>query len=86
MNLFTIIDDSVAIIRLKNGVFKQVPVYHRGERVFVPHGGGFIRICAHFGDSWGTSCPGVKVTEIQALGVNITSSEPRFTQPLKKAA
>lgn len=43
MELFHVIDDAVAILRSK-GVFRQVPVYRRGEEVFAKHGSGFIKL------------------------------------------
>jgi len=69
MNLFTVIDDAVAIVRLKNGVQKQTKMYSRGDRVFIPHGGGYLRITAKFGDTFGTSHPDIKVEEFEAAGV-----------------
>lgn len=63
MQLFHIIDDAECIL-LSRGVYKQSPVYRRGDRVFAKHAGGFVRICAKFGDSWGTSVANVKVVDI----------------------
>jgi len=83
MNLFTIIDDSAAILRLKNGVYKQVSVYHRDGKLYVPFSGGFVRICASFSDSYGTSHPSVKVMEIDAEGAVLTGSVPSY-QPAEK--
>lgn len=44
MQLFTKIEDATAILRLPKGVQKQVPMYRRGFRVYVPHGGGYIEV------------------------------------------
>lgn len=63
MDLFREIPDAEAILRVANGVFKQSKLYHRGERVFVQGGGGFVRICAEFGGEWGTSHPKIKVID-----------------------
>ncbi len=80
MELFTIIEDAAAIVRGNGGVFKQSKVYHRGGRVFVGHSGGFLRVTARFGDTWGTSNPNVKVVDmsgdIQGLSIE---GEPRWT-------
>lgn len=86
MELFTVIEDGVAILRGAKGVFKQTKVYHRGERIFVPHGGGFIRVCANFGGTFGTSHPDIKVMELEAAGVDVSKGEPRFVPALKVAA
>jgi hypothetical protein len=86
VNLFTVIDEGVAIIRCANGVFKQTKVYQRAGRVYVAHGGGFVRVCAKFNDTFGTSHPNVKVIELEAEGVDAESGEPRFRSALKAVA
>lgn len=79
MELFTIIEDAVAIVRLPKGILKQTKVYHRGKRIFVPHGAGFIRVTARFGsDPYGTSHPDIKVLELEGDGINTGTSEPRY--------
>ena len=79
MQLFTIIDDATAIIRQANGVYKQAKVYHRGGRVFVGHSGGFLRVTANFGGTWGTSNPNVKVEALEGDGIDAaTNKEPSF--------
>lgn len=79
MLLFHEIPDGQAIIRIKGSVHKQVKLYHRGERVYIPFGGGYVRIVAKFGDEWGTAAPNVKVidmvTDVRRLDV---SNEPRY--------
>lgn len=44
MHTFVKIEDATAILRLPKGVQKQVAMYRRGMRVFVPHGGGYIEV------------------------------------------
>lgn len=44
MELFTQIDDAHAIIRFTNGVEKQVKLFRRNNRVYVPHSGGFVEV------------------------------------------
>ncbi len=44
MQLFTQIDNAMAIVRYPKGVLKQVKLYHRGDRVYIPHGGGFVEV------------------------------------------
>lgn len=85
MDLFTVIEDGVAIVRAPKGVFKQVKVYSRGGRVFVPHAGGFIRVCAKFGDTFVTSHPDIKVMEMEAPGLDV-SGEPTIRGTLKAVA
>ena len=82
MQLFHEIPDALAIVRLPRGVYKQSKLYHRNERVFVAHSGGFVRICAHFGDTWGTSCPGVSVVDMPSdiWGLTI-DKEPKYKGP-----
>jgi hypothetical protein len=41
MSLFHVIDDAAAVLRTK-GVFKQVKVFYRDNRLYAQHGGGFI--------------------------------------------
>lgn len=86
MQLFTVIDDATAIIKLPKGVMKQVKVYARGDRVFVPHSGGYIRVTAKFGDTFGTSHPDIKVAEIEGEGISLETGSPVFRTPLKAAA
>ena len=78
MDLFHLIEDAEAII-YQGGVYKQVKLYHRGERVFIGIGGGFARITAKFGDSWGTSHPKAKVVDIsQDVPGLFVTGEPRY--------
>lgn len=76
--LFHKIETGVAIVRLKRGVHKQVDMYARNGRVFIPHGGGYVRIVAKFGDTWGTAHPDIAVLEFEAPGVNSDGKEPRY--------
>jgi len=75
MDLFTIIEDAQAIVRLPKGVHKQVKVYHRTGRIYVAHGGGFVCVTAKFGDAHGTSHPDVKVVDIDGAGIVRRGSE-----------
>lgn len=87
MDLFHKIDDGVAIVRLAKGVHKQVPLYRRADRVFIGHGGGFVRVCAPFNGTFGTGNPNVSVLEMEGPGVDLTRGEPRFVAaPVKAAA
>lgn len=70
MDLFEVIEDAVAIARYPKGVYKQTKVYRRGDRRYIPHGGGFIRITSKFGDTWGTSHPDIKVEAIDGTTVS----------------
>lgn len=67
MQLFEVIEDAVAIVRYPKGVYKQTKVHRRGGRQHIPHAGGFIRITAKFGDTWGTSHPDIKVQEMEGV-------------------
>lgn len=82
MQLFHRIDDAECIIRAKGGVFRQAELYRRGERVYVKAAGGFVRVCAQFGETWGTSNPGVNVVDMpsRVAGLSTPSGgEPRWT-------
>ena len=41
MNFFTPVEDGFALLR-SNGVFKQVPLFTRGDRLYAKWGSGFI--------------------------------------------
>jgi hypothetical protein len=86
MDLFSAVTDGVAIVRLSKGVIKQTKIYARGDRVYVPHAGGFLRVCAAFGSEFGTPHPDIKVLELEGEGVDVSTGEPRFRAPLKVAA
>lgn len=80
MDLFHEIEGAVAIVRLKNGVEKQTKMFRRGDRVFIPHSGGFLRVCSGFENDWGTAHPQVKLVAFEAEGVTLKGGrEPRFT-------
>ena len=79
MNLFHKIDDAVAIVRLKGSVLKQLDMYARGDRVYIPHGGGYLRVTQEFGGEFGTVNPDIKVLEFDAAGVELKGGkEPRY--------
>lgn len=75
IELFHAIDDGQAIVRKPKGVFVQAKLYKRGTQVFVAAGGGFLRICTKFGDSYGTSHPDYKVLELAGSGVVLKNNE-----------
>ena len=59
MQFFTIITDAKAIIHSR-GVYRQVDLYLRGDRVFAKHGAGFVRLNA----GGTTSAPNIRWAEI----------------------
>lgn len=80
MDRFICIDNAQAVLRTSQGVYKQVSVFARGGKVFVPHGGGFVRVCAQLGDQWATSCPNIKITDIdQDIPGLFVTRVPRYT-------
>lgn len=84
MDLFHEIPDAEAVLRVANGVYKQSKVFHRGNRVFVQGGGGFVRVCCCFGEEWGTSHPKIKVIDIsQDVPGLFVDKEPRYTAATK---
>ncbi len=80
MKLFNKIEDGVAIARFKGGVYKQLGLYARGPDVFIPHSGGYLRVCSPFGEAWGTANPDIKVLELASADVIASkTSAPRYT-------
>lgn len=67
MNLFHRIEDAVAVVRTKGGIYRQLDVYRRGCDVFVRSGTGFVRVLNTRGD---TSVPNVTCMELSAEGVH----------------
>ena len=49
----------------------------RGERVFIPVSGGYVRLTCQFGGEWGTAHPSIKVLEFDANGVDVGSGNDR---------
>lgn len=43
MKLFHVIDDAQVIIR-SHGVWRQVPMYHRGDSIYAGVGSGYVRL------------------------------------------
>ncbi len=64
MEVFTVIDSNLGLARYPKGVFKQVAMYRRGDRVYLPHSGGFIEVRQRQSDgSFNTSHPDVKLLD-----------------------
>jgi hypothetical protein len=64
MELFTVLDDSLAIIRVGKGVEKQVKLYRRGVKLYVPHAGGYVEIRKKLENGeWYTTHPQVRLVE-----------------------
>lgn len=61
MDFFSIVTDGHAVT-LTNGVYRQVAIYTRGERVYAKHGGGFVRL----NQGGTTSKPNTRWIEIDA--------------------
>lgn len=79
MKLFFKIEGAIAIVRHKGGILKQSDMYARGDRVFIPHSGGYLRITQDFGGEFGTVNPDIKVLEFEAAGVELKmGKEPRY--------
>lgn len=79
MDLFHKIEGAVAIVRRKNGVMAQTDMYRRGERIFVPAPGGYVRVVTKLGNEFGTGHPDIKVVEFEADGVTLKGGlEPRY--------
>ena len=59
MTFFTIIPEAQAIVHVR-GVYRQVPLYLRGERIHAKYGAGFVRLS----QGGSTSAPNVRWAEI----------------------
>lgn len=59
MTFFTTIPDAFAVVH-STGVYRQVPLFERGGKVYAKHGVGFVRLSA--GGS--TSHPKIRWAEI----------------------
>lgn len=79
IQLFTMVEDGDAILRLKNGIHKQVKVYHRAGKLYVPASGGYVRIVPQrWDDYFSTGHPDIKVLEIEGQGIEIKGKELVF--------
>jgi hypothetical protein len=67
MELFHVIEDGVAILRLKRGIFRQTKIYRRGEQVFAAVGGGYVRLIAY----GGTTNTDITCLEVAGPGVTL---------------
>ncbi len=57
-------NDTLGLARYPKGILKQVKTYRRGDRVYLPHSGGFIEVRAKQPDgSFITAHPDVKLLE-----------------------
>ena len=56
--LFHVIPEAIAITR-KKGVFRQVKVYYRKDRIYVAYGNGFIYVTKN-----GSSVPDISIVDI----------------------
>jgi hypothetical protein len=70
MDYFTEIPDATAIT-CSNGVYRQVKMYARGDRVYARHGAGFVRM--HQGQT--TSAPGVRWIEFDGADAKLIEAQ-----------
>lgn len=75
MKLFHCVED-VQCITYFRGVYHQVPVFQRGNRLYAKHGSGFIRLEGNKG----TSCPSVMWHDLDSH-VLIRPGESRWVAP-----
>ena len=67
MYLFSLVIDAVGIVRYPKGVHKQVKLYRRDNRVYLPHSGGYIEVRYKEPDgSFNTSHPDIKLLEYES--------------------
>lgn len=82
MELFHLIDDGAAILRIRGRVYRQAKIYRRGEQIFAACAGGFVRLLR----GSGTTHPDVTVIEVGGPGVEIRSGVPTFVEAQAKVA
>jgi hypothetical protein len=61
------IEGAKAFLRARNGVYREVDVYTRGEYKYIPYGKGFLRLAGQWDNQWLTSHPNVKVLELEGV-------------------
>lgn len=66
MEHITKIDDALAWCRFGK-MFRQCDVYKRGEKHYLKHGAGFIRICEKWDSEWLTTNADIKVLEVEGV-------------------
>ncbi len=59
MNFITAIPEGQAIVHSRS-VYRQVPIYERGGKIYAKHGGGFVRLS----QGGATSAPNVRWAEL----------------------
>jgi hypothetical protein len=64
MQQFVRITDAYALVRLKGGIEKMSPIFHRKGNIYVKHCGGFVRVSDSVGDTWPTSVRGMYIIDI----------------------
>ena len=68
MEHITKLDDALAWCRF--GVTnRQCEIYKRGEKHYLKHGSGYVRICEKFGNEWLTTVPTIKVLEVEGVSL-----------------
>ena len=65
--LFHEIQDGVVVVR-RNGVYKQVPLFHRNGRVYAAISGGYVRL-----GTYGTSVPNLEIDAIDGVELKADS-------------
>lgn len=68
--LFHIIDDGVAILRLRGKRYRQTKIYRRGQDVFADPGGGYVRLLS----GGGTTDPAIGWLAVEGPGVTFRGS------------
>lgn len=76
MDLFHVVEDAIIITRSK-GVYKQLKVYRRGDKLFAAHDSGFIMLR----QGGNTSHPDVTWVEVEAPGDTIALEGGEFNSP-----
>lgn len=72
--LFHVIDGAQAILHSR-GVYRQVPLFRREDRIYAKWGSGFVRL----GSGSGTSVPHVSWRAIDGLGAFAPTEVPKLS-------
>ena len=81
MELFHIIDDGAAVLRLKGGLMKQTKIFRRGESIHAGISGGYLLL--RRGN--GTINPYISCQGVVGIGVVRVNDVPTWVEPKAKA-
>lgn len=67
MERFTRVPEGLALVRHKGGLLKELPLYKRAGKLYIPMRGGYLPVLSQMGDRWLTSDTNVSVLEMTGV-------------------